>query len=80
MFEPCAQKCASTVPRGGRASNGLSLPGDAEAIGEASRNPKTVPVPIKTQEAQDLQSLHQARQLVIEFRTATINHIRGILA
>ena len=37
-------------------------------------------MPIKTEEAQDLQSLHRARQLVIEFRTATINHVRGILA
>ena len=53
---------------------------DAHAIAEASLRPSIPTVPIKTQEAQDLQSLHRARQLVIEFRTATINHIRGILA
>ena len=53
---------------------------DAHAIAEASLRPSIPTVPIKTEEAQDLQSLHRARQLVIEFRTATINHIRGILA
>lgn len=53
---------------------------DAHAIAEASLRPSIPTVPLKTEEAQDLQSLHRARQLVIEFRTATINHIRGILA
>ncbi|MDA8150032.1 MAG: IS110 family transposase [Nitrospiraceae bacterium] len=53
---------------------------DAHAIAEASLRPSIPTVPIKTEEAQDLQSLHRARQLVIEFRTATINHLRGILA
>ena len=53
---------------------------DAHAIAEASLRPSIPTVPIKTEEAQDLQSLHRARQLLIEFRTATINHIRGILA
>ena len=53
---------------------------DAHAIAEASLRPSIPTVPIKTEEAQDLQSLHRARQLVIEFRTATINHVRGILA
>ena len=53
---------------------------DAHAIAEASLRPSIPTVPIKTEETQDLQSLHRARQLVIEFRTATINHVRGILA
>jgi transposase len=53
---------------------------DAHAIAEASLRPSIPTVPIKTEEAQDLQSLHRGRQLLIEFRTATINHIRGILA
>ena len=53
---------------------------DAHAIAEASLPPSIPTVPIKTEEAQDLQSLHRARQLVVEFRTATINHLRGILA
>ena len=53
---------------------------DAHAIAEASLRPSIPTVPLKTEEAQDLQSLHRARQLVIEFRTATINHVRGILA
>ena len=52
---------------------------DAQAIAEASLRPSMPTVPIKTEEAQDLQSLHRARQLLLEFRTATINHIRGIL-
>ena len=53
---------------------------DAGAICEASLRPSIPTVPIKTEESQDLQSLHRARQLLIEFRTATINHVRGILA
>lgn len=53
---------------------------DAQAICEAALRPTIPTVPVKKEEAQDLQSLHRARQLVIEFRTATINHIRGILA
>ena len=32
MFEPCAQKCARTVPRGGRVSNGPPLPDDPRFI------------------------------------------------
>ncbi len=53
---------------------------DAHAIAEASLRPSIPTVPIKTEEAQDLQSFHRARQILIEFRTATINHVRGILA
>ena len=48
---------------------------DAHAIAESSLPTSTSTVPIKTEEVQDLQNLHPARQLVIEFRTATINHI-----
>jgi len=53
---------------------------DARAICEAALRPTIPTVPVKTEDSQDLQSLHRARQLLIEFRTATINHIRGILA
>ena len=52
---------------------------DAEAIGEASRNPKTVPVPIKTLEQQDLAMLIAARQGLIDDRTALANRTRAFL-
>lgn len=52
---------------------------DARAICEAALRPSIPTVPVKTEEAQDLQSLHRARQLLVDFRTATINHLRGIL-
>ena len=52
---------------------------DARAICEAALRPTTPTVPVKTEEAQDLQSLHRSRQLLIGFRLATINHIRGVL-
>ena len=53
---------------------------DARAICEAALRSTIPTVPVKTEDAQDIQSLHRSRQLLIEFRTATINHIRGILA
>ena len=52
---------------------------DARAICEAALRPSTPTVPVKTEDAQDIQSLHRARQLLIGCRTATINHLRGIL-
>jgi transposase len=52
---------------------------DARAICEVALRPRIPTVPVKTEESQDLQSLHRSRQLLIEFRTATINHIRGVL-
>ena len=52
---------------------------DARAICEAALRPTIPSVPVKTEDAQDIQSLHRSRQLLIGFRTATINHIRGIL-
>ena len=52
---------------------------DARAICEATLRPTIPTVPVKMEDSQDLQSLHRSRQLLIEFRTATINHIRGIL-
>jgi len=52
---------------------------DARAICEAALRPSTPTVPVKTEKAQDIQSLHRARQLLIGCRTATINHLRGIL-
>lgn len=52
---------------------------DARAICEAALRPSTLTVPVKTEEAQDIQSLHRARQLLVGCRTAMINHLRGIL-
>ena len=53
---------------------------DARAICEAALRPSTPTVPVKTENAQDIQSLHRARQLLVGNRTATINHLRGILS
>lgn len=53
---------------------------DARAICEAALRPSTPTVPVKTEDAQDTQSLHRARQLLVGCRTATINHLRGILS
>ncbi len=52
---------------------------DAEAIGEASRNPKTLSVPVKTLEQQDLAMLIALRQGHIEDRTALANRMRAFL-
>ena len=53
---------------------------DAEAIYEAATRPTMRFVPVKSVEQQDLQSVHRARERVINTRTALINHIRGLLA
>lgn len=53
---------------------------DAEAIYEAATRPTMRFVPVKSVEQQDLQSLHRARDRVINTRTALMNHLRGLLA
>lgn len=53
---------------------------DAEAIYEAATRPTMRFVPVKSTEQQDLQSLHRARERLINLRTALINHSRGLLA
>jgi transposase len=37
-------------------------------------------VPIKSQEQQDIQALHRAREQLVRWRTASINQARGLLA
>jgi len=53
---------------------------DAEGIVEAASRPTMRFVPVKSIEQQDIQALHRLRELYVHQRTATINHIRGILA
>jgi transposase len=53
---------------------------DAEAIYEAATRPTMRFVPVKSVDQQDLQSLHRARERIINVRTALINHVRGLLA
>lgn len=53
---------------------------DAEAIFEAAMRPTMRFVPVKSMDQQDLQSLHRARDRLINQRTALINHTRGLLA
>lgn len=53
---------------------------DAEAICEAMQRPGMRFVPVKNEEQQAILSVHRARQGFIRARTATGNHIRGLLA
>jgi transposase len=52
---------------------------DAEALLEAHRNEKIVPVPVKTLGQQGLAALHRIRSGWIQTRTARLNAIRGLL-
>lgn len=53
---------------------------DADALLEASRNQRIVPVPVKTVGQQTLAALHSLRSSWIASRTARLNRLRGILA
>ena len=52
---------------------------DAAAIAEAASRPNVRPVPIKTTDQLDIQTLHRVRERLIQHRTAIINEIRGLL-
>lgn len=53
---------------------------DAIAIAEASRRPNIIPVPIKSEEQQAIQSLHRMRERHSAHRTGLINQTRGLLS
>lgn len=53
---------------------------DAVAIAEAAQRPNIIPVPIKSIEQQDIQSLHRMRERYVSHRTGLINQTRGLLA
>jgi transposase len=53
---------------------------DAVAIAEAARRPNILPVPIKTLEQSDIQSLHRMRERYVAHRTGLINQTRGLLS
>jgi len=52
---------------------------DAEAICTAARQPHIPFVPKKSVEQQDIQTLHRARQRMVNHRTAVVSQIRGLL-
>ena len=52
---------------------------DAEAIAIALSQPTMNFVPPKSNEQQDIQALHRARQRIVNHRTATVCQIRGLL-
>ncbi|HYI91506.1 MAG TPA: IS110 family transposase [Beijerinckiaceae bacterium] len=52
---------------------------DAEAICTALRQPNMRFVPKKSVEQQDIQTLHRARQRLVNHRTALVSQMRGIL-
>jgi transposase len=53
---------------------------DAVAIAEAAHRPNILPVPIKTLEQSDIQSLHRMREHYVSHRTGLINQTRGLLS
>ena len=53
---------------------------DALAIAEAAQRPNLRPVPVKSLEQQDVQSLHRMRTRYTKTRTALINQTRGLLS
>lgn len=52
---------------------------DAEAICDAVQRPNMRFVPVKSIEQQDVQSMHRARQRLVNHRTALVSQMRGIL-
>lgn len=52
---------------------------DADALLEAARNPELLPVPVKSEEQQALQTLHRIRSQWVKSRTARINEARAVL-
>jgi len=52
---------------------------DALAVAEAATRPNIKVAPLKSVEQQTMQSIQRSRELVIQERTATSNHIRGLL-
>jgi transposase len=59
--------------------NGKNDANDAEAICEAVARPTMRFVPMKSVEQQAVLTLHRARQLLVQERTALVNHMRGLL-
>lgn len=53
---------------------------DALAIIEAGSRPKKTTVNIKTEEQQDIQSLHRVRDGFVKYRVALTNQLRGLLS
>lgn len=53
---------------------------DAAGIAAAARDPDMRFSEVKTEEQQDMQSIHRIRSLLIQQRTALANQIRGLLA
>ena len=52
---------------------------DAEAISEAVGRPNMRFVPVKSEEAQAVLTVHRARALTVSERTALVNQVRGLL-
>jgi transposase len=53
---------------------------DAAGIAAAARDPDMRFCEVKTEEQQDMQSIHRIRGMLIQQRTALVNQIRGLLA
>jgi transposase len=52
---------------------------DALAVAEAANRPNVKIAPMKSIDHQSVQSIQRSRELIIQERTATSNHIRGLL-
>lgn len=53
---------------------------DAEAIGEAASRSNMRTVSVKSEEQQEIQSVHRVRQRLVRARTALMNETRGLIA
>ena len=53
---------------------------DVIAIAEASQREHIHPVPMKTIEQQDIQSLHRIRDRYVSSRTALMNQVQGLIS
>jgi transposase len=53
---------------------------DALSIAETARRPGLIPVPVKTRDQQDIQTLHRLRERYVGQRTALGNQLRGLLS
>jgi len=53
---------------------------DAAGIAAAARDPDMRFCNVKTEDQQDMQSVHRIRSLLVQQRTAIINQVRGLLA
>ena len=81
-FESCGHKVKLIHPRYVKpyVKRNKNDANDAAGIAAAARDPDMRFCNVKTEDQQDIQSIHRIRSLLIQQRTALVNQIRGLLA